>query len=171
MLVIFRGLPGTGKSFMVRHLVERRPGLHVLSRDVLRSALIPHPTWSDEEKALVDGLVVEMAGWLAGRGKDAVIDGAALSSAAGVDRLVSAAQAHGVPARIIECTCRQETALARIKGDDGSHLAGDRGEALYFKVKARFERVRHPVLTLDTDRGMEDNLREVLAYLEAGPAS
>ncbi len=168
MLVIFRGLPGTGKSYVVRHLVERRPGLHVLSRDVLRSALIPHPTFSDEEKALVDGLVVAMAGWLAGRGKDVVIDGAALSSAAGVDALVEAARAKGVAARIIECTCRQETALARIKGDEGSHLAGDRGEALYFKVKARFERVRHPVLTLDTDREVEDNLHTVLAFLETG---
>ncbi len=168
MLVIFRGLPGTGKSYVVRHLVERRPGLHVLSRDVLRSALIPHPTFSDEEKALVDGLVVAMAGWLAGRGKDVVIDGAALSSAAGVDALVEAARAKGVAARIIECTCRQETALARITGDEGSHLAGDRGESLYFKVKARFERVQHPVLTLDTDRGVEENLHALLAFLESG---
>lgn len=168
MLVIFRGLPGTGKSYVVRHLVERRPGLLILSRDVLRSALIPHPTWSDEEKAFVDELVVSMAGWLAGRGRDAVIDGAALSSATGVGRLVSAAEAHGAAARIIECVCRQETALARIKGDQGSHPAGDRGEALYFKVKERFERARHAVLTVDTDRGIEENLDRVLTYLETG---
>jgi predicted kinase len=168
VLVIFRGLPGTGKSYVVRHLVERRPGLHVLSRDVLRRALLPHPTWSDDEKAFVDELVAEMAGWLVGRGRDVVIDGAALSSAAGVDRLVSAAEAHGAAARIIECVCRQETALQRIKGDEGRHLAGDRGEALYFKVKSRFERVRHPLLVVDTDRGIEENLGQVLAYLTDG---
>jgi len=165
VLLIFRGLPGTGKTFLVRHLVERRPGLHVLSRDVLRGALIPLPTFSEEEKRLVDELVAAMAGWLVGRGKDVVIDGAALSSADGVHRLVKAAQAQNVPAKIIECVCRQETALARIRGDEGSHPAGDRGEALYFQVKARFQPVSEPTLTVDTDRGLEESLRAILDYL------
>jgi len=168
VLVIFRGLPGTGKSYIVRHLVERRPDLLVLSRDVLRSALFPHPTFSDEEKALVDGLVAAMAGWLTGRGKDVVIDGAALSSAAGVEQLVEAAKSRGAEARVVECVCSQETALARIKADEGSHLAGDRGEALYFKVKARFEPVPYPSLTVDTERGLDPNMEAVLAFLETG---
>ena len=168
MLIIFRGLPGAGKSYLVRHLLERRPDLMVLSRDVLRSALIPHPTFSDEEKSFVDGLVAAMAGWLTGRGKDVVIDGAALSSAAGVEQLVEAARSRGAESRIIECACRQETALARIKGDEGSHLAGDRGEALYFKVKGRFERIPYPSLEVDTDLGLEQNLEAVLAYLGGG---
>ena len=168
MLVIFRGLPGTGKSYIVRHLVQRRSDLLVLSRDVLRSALIPHPTFSDEEKALVDGLVAAMAGWLAGRGKDVVIDGAALSSAAGVEQLVEAAKSRGAPSRVVECVCSQETALARIRADEGSHLAGDRGEALYFKVKARFEPIPYPSLTVDTERGLEENLAAVLDFLRAG---
>ena len=165
MLLIFRGLPGTGKSFLVRHLVHRRPGFHVLSRDALRRALIPQPAFSEEEKSLVDELVAAMAGWLLGRGKNVVIDGAALSSAAGVDRLVKAARSQNAAAKIVECVCRQETALARIKGDEGSHLAGDRGEALYFQVKARFQPVPYPSLTVDTDLGLEENLRAILGYI------
>jgi len=168
VLVIFRGLPGTGKSYLIRHLVERRAGLHVLSRDVLRVAVIPHPAFSDEEKAFVDELVAAMAGWLTGHHRDVVIDGAALSSAAGVQQLVDSARGSGASVRIIECVCSQETALARIKGDEGSHLAGDRGEALYFRVKARFERLTHPCLTVDTDRGLEENLRSILAFLQTG---
>ncbi len=168
VLVIFRGLPGTGKSYIVRHLVERRPDLMVLSRDVLRSALIPHPTFSDEEKAFVDGLVAAMAGWLTGRGKDVVIDGAALSSAAGVEQLVEAARSRGAESRIVECVCRQETALSRIKGDEGSHPAGDRGEALYFKVKARFEPVAYACLTVDTEQPLDQTMAAVLRFLENG---
>jgi len=168
VLIIFRGLPGTGKSFLVRHLVDRRPGLHVLSRDVLRAAVIPHPTFSEAERGFIDELVAEMAGWLIGHDRDVVIDGAALSSAAGVTRLVKAAQDRGALARIIECVCRQETALARIKGDEGSHPAGDRGQALYFEVKARFAPVPHSSLTVDTDAGLEENLRAIVDYLERG---
>jgi predicted kinase len=165
VLVIFRGLPGTGKSFLVRHLIERRPGLHVLSRDMLRASVIPHPIFSDEEKELVDELIAVMAGWLVGRGKEVVIDGAALSSASGVDRLVKAAREQRGSAKIIECVCRQETALARIEADTGSHPAADRGEALYFRVKGRFQAVSHPSLTVDTDRGLEENLRAILDYI------
>jgi len=137
----------------------------VLSRDALRRALIPQPAFSEEEKSLVDELVAAMAGWLLGRGKNVVIDGAALSSAAGVDRLVKAARSQNAAAKIVECVCRQETALARIKGDEGSHLAGDRGEALYFQVKARFQPVPYPSLTVDTDLGLEENLRAILGYI------
>jgi predicted kinase len=165
VLLIFRGLPGTGKSFLVRHLADRRPGFLVLSRDALRGALIPRPTFSEEEKGLVDELVASMAGWLLGRGKDVIIDGAALSSAAGVDRLVKAARSQGASAKIVECVCRQETALARLTEDGGSHPAGDRGESLYFQVKARFQALPRPSLTVDTDLGLEANLRAILAYI------
>ena len=165
MLVIFRGLPGTGKSYLVRQLISRRPAFHVVSRDALRAAVFPHPTFSEEEKSLVDDLVCVMAGFLLEREKDVVIDGMALSSAARVGQLVQVAQLRKVPAKIVECVCRKDTALSRIAGDDGSHPAGDRGEALYVRVKARFQAISHPCLTVDTDKPTESNVDAILAYL------
>jgi predicted kinase len=166
MLVIFRGLPGTGKSHLVRQLIAQRPGFHVLSRDVLRAAVIARPVYTADEKALIDDLICRMAGFLLNKGRDVVIDGMALSSAARVEELVQIAATPGVPVRIIECVCRQDTALSRISGDDGSHPAGDRGESLYFEVKARWQPVAHPSLTVDTDRPCNDNLAGILAYLD-----
>jgi len=165
MLVIFRGLPGTGKSYLVRQLVAARPGFHVLSRDVLRTAVLPHPMYTAEEKSLVDDLVCSMTGFLLDHGRDVVIDGMALSSAARADELVQIAASRKVPVRIIECVCRQDTALSRIARDDGSHPAGDRGKALYFEVKSRFQPVAHPSLTVDTDCPNESNVSALLEYL------
>ncbi len=167
MLVVFRGLPGTGKSFLVRRLVAARPGLLVLSRDALRAAIVPRPSFSEEEKEMIDDLVVEASLFLLRRGRSVVIDGMALSSSHRVDAFVAAAAAAGAPCRIVECTCSEETALARIARDAGQHLAGDRGEKLYFEVKRRFEQVGHARLRVDTDGDPDQNLRSIMGYLDS----
>jgi hypothetical protein len=89
----------------------------------------------------------------------------ALSSAARVGQFVRAARERGSPFRIIECTCSPETALARIRRDTGAHLAGDRGEKLYFDRKASFQRIEEPFLLIDTDRDPAENLHDALGYI------
>jgi len=171
MLVIFRGLPGTGKSHLVRRIVAQRPTLLVLSRDTLRAALIAHPTFGEEEKSLVDDMIVSMAGFLMGRGRDVVIDGMALSSAARVAAFWDAAATRGVPARIIECVCREQTALERIGRDTGGHPAGDRGEGLYRAVKARYQTIQYPSLVVDTEKDTQASVRAILSYIQGGSPS
>ncbi len=171
MLIVFRGLPGTGKSHLVRLLVAARPGLLVLDRDSLRAGIIAHPDFGAEEKALVDDLIVSTAGFLLDRGRDVVIDGMALSSARRVQELSEAARARGAACRIVECSCSEPTALGRIARDGGTHPAGDRGEKLYREVKARFARIDLPCLTIDTEQDTAGNLQTILAYLDAaGPS-
>jgi predicted kinase len=167
MLVVFRGLPGTGKSHLVSALVGKRPGLLVLSRDSLRASIVPSPTFQADEKDLVDDLIVSMAGFLLRRGRDVVIDGMALSSASRVEEFVHAARSQGAELRIVQCECSEKTALARIARDGGAHPAGDRGESLYHETRKRFQPIAHPHLTLDTDRDTADILGQLLDYLPA----
>ena len=166
MLIIFRGLPGTGKTHLVRGLVRERPDLLVLSRDSLRAGIVPNPTFSSDEKGLVDDMIVAMAGFLLRRGRSVVIDGMALSSARRVEDFVHAARSMGAAFRIVECVCSETTALARLGRDQGGHPAGDRGKKLYFEVQARFEPIAHPFLTVDTDRGTQETLEQILAHLD-----
>jgi predicted kinase len=168
MLVLFRGLPGTGKTHLARLLVRSRPDLLVLSRDTLRENMIAHPTFSPEEKALVDELIQCMAGFLLGRGRAVLIDGMALSSAGRVEEFEAVARAHGADFKVIECVCAKTTALGRLSRDTGRHPAGDRGEALYYEVRARFQSLRGPSLTVDTDLDPAKNLADILHYLAGG---
>jgi predicted kinase len=168
MLVIFRGMPGTGKSFLVRRLAVRDPGWLILSRDVIRAGIIPRPDFGPEEKNLVDDLILSMTGFLLDRGRGVVIDGMALSSARRVEMLVQAAATRSIQYRIIECVCSESTALARIEKDLGIHPAGDRGRANYLEVKARFDRIEHPFLRVDTEGDAEENLRLILGFIRGG---
>jgi predicted kinase len=164
MLVVFRGLPGTGKSYLVKQLVAARPGFLVLSRDALRPSLIPHPSFSAEEKSLVDDLIVSMTGFLLDRGRDIVIDGMALSSSDRVEQLAACADSRHLPVAVIECVCSEATALSRIEGD-ADHPAGDRGEALYREVKRRFQPLARPSLVVDTEPPTSGNLERILVQL------
>jgi predicted kinase len=168
MLIVFRGLPGTGKSRLVRRLVKRKLELLVLSRDSLRSSIVVRPDFGPEEKTLVDDLIVVMAGFLLDRGRNVVIDGMALSSARRVRELAETARSRGKPCHVIECICSEVMALHRIGHDRGGHPAGDRGEGLYHEVKARFEQIAPPFLTIDTERDTGENLQAIVDYIGMG---
>jgi predicted kinase len=169
MLVIFRGLPGTGKSFLVRKLVERRPEVLVLSRDALRESVVAHPDYGEEEKALIDDLIVRAAAFLLSRGRSVVIDGMALSSAARVRQFVEAAAEAEAAWRIVECRASEAAALSRLAADRGRHPAGDRGFELYYAVKARFQALPWPCLAVDGEADPAGNVDRIIAYMD-GPA-
>ena len=165
MLVVFRGLPGTGKSHLVSALVQEKPGFLVLSRDTLRASMFPHPTFGQEEKNLVDDVIVVMTEFLLARQRDVVIDGMALSSSHRVEQFARAAESRGALFRLIQCVCAEKTALDRIARGRDTHPAGDRGEKLYLETRERFEPVPHPFLTVDTDENSAFSLALILGYL------
>ncbi len=167
MLVVFRGLPGTGKTHLVRRLVRARPELLVLSRDSMRANVIARPTFAADEKTLIDDMILLMAGFLLDRGRGVVIDGMALSSASRVEEFARTAESRGTPLLIVECTCSEATALERLRRDKGGHPAGDRGEALYFEVKSRWEQAARPVLKVDTEGDAAPALAAILERMEA----
>lgn len=150
---------------MVRMLLQAAPSWLVLSRDTLRAAIICRPTFSAEEKSLVDGLILEAAGYLLAQGRDVVIDGMALSSADLISRLARAAEAAHAPCRIVECVCSEAAALERITRDAGAHPAGDRGAALYHAVKARYQQISLPFLRIDTEEDAGQNLARILDFI------
>jgi predicted kinase len=127
--------------------------------------MLPHPTFGQDEKDLIDDMIVSMAEFLLGRQRDVVIDGMALSSARRVEQFVRAAESCGAQVRSIQCVCAEKTALDRIARDRDAHPAGDRGETLYLEIRRRFEPVDHPFLTVNTDENTAFSLALILGYL------
>ncbi|MHA1608193.1 MAG: adenylyl-sulfate kinase [Candidatus Freyarchaeota archaeon] len=75
------GLPGSGKSTIARALQsmlrERGINVQVLSTDILRKVVTPNPTYSEEEREIVYGVLVFIAKLLNDNGVNVIIDATA----------------------------------------------------------------------------------------------
>jgi len=164
-LIVFRGYQGVGKSFLIHSVVERAPECFLLSRDELRTAIIPRPGFGAAEKRLVDSMILRMADYLLSEGGRVIIDGMVLTSKSFLDALISTAEKTASPHYLIECYCRDQTALKRIRMSAEHHPARDRNENSYFRVKERYEPVDYPRLMVDTEDDIELNVGKIMEYI------
>lgn len=166
------GLPGTGKSTLARALVERFGGF-VLDKDVIRPALFG-PSQIDytvEQDDFCQDVMLETADYLLKRKANlhVFLDGRPFSRKYQRERVRAVACQIGTPLAVIECTAKQETALARIRRDleSAKHLAANRTEELYFVKKQDFERepLTESRLTLDSEENLEKSIEKAQQYL------
>jgi adenylylsulfate kinase len=72
------GLPGSGKSVISQALLEKllHQGIQaqILSSDLLRKAVTPNPTYTQQERDLLYGILVEVARLLTEYGVNIIID-------------------------------------------------------------------------------------------------
>jgi len=161
------GLPGTGKSTLARTLADELGGV-VLSKDTLRAALFPagFVEYSTEQDDFVQDLMQRTAEYLLTKRPQLTVffDGRTFSRAYQIDRVIALAERLGASWRIIECVCPEETARQRIEAAN-EHPAKNRTFELYLKVRAEFEQITRPKLTVDTSRAGDAAFSEARAYL------
>lgn len=172
MLLIMAGLPGTGKSTLARAVAERT-GAVVLDKDHIRAALFPAEAieYSREQDDFVLRVMLKVAGWMLRKQtpRIVILDGRPFAKKYQLDLVINFAEWLKAPWRIVECTCREETARRRLQEAD--HPAADRVFELYQSVKSEWEEITRPKLSLNTELPLEENLARILAYLDASGES
>jgi predicted kinase len=167
-VIIFTGLPGTGKSTLAEQ-VARTVGAPAFAADWLMGALKPALVKLDRAEYLA--VRAELLATLVTRqlrlGQDAVVD--ALVSESEVTAWRAAAARFSARWYLIECICsdegiHRERIEGRIRGIPGWHEVGwDFVE----RMRAELSGLTAIRLTIDAMEPVADNLRRVLDYISA----
>ena len=169
MLIIFTGLPASGKSAVAQRLRTSLDAV-LLDKDVVRGCLFAgHIEYERPQDDLCVTIMYEVAAYhLRKRPQVPVIlDGRTYSRRYQIDAVKQAAETMQVPACFIECVCAPETAKLRLDTDAGTHPAQDRNYELYLRSRAAAEPIAEPRLVLDTDKlDVETCLQRVLAHIQ-----
>ncbi len=171
LLIVFAGLPGTGKSTLSRAAAR-----------ALRAVYLDKATGKDAVLRLARELKLERADALAGPlsyellpdlARDNLQIGLSvvLDSPAGYrefrERVGRLAQSAKVELKVIECICSDEALLRDRVEARGRELPASRDDdwAGYQSTRARFEGLTERRLVVDTAEPVAVNLRKIMSYL------
>lgn len=170
MLVVMAGLPGTGKSTLARSLAGPLHAV-VLDKDAIRAALFPQEwiEFSPEQDDFVVRIMLRTANYLLEKdtGQNILLDGRPFSRRYQLEEVTDFARRLGIPWRVVECTCSQRTAEARIAAQD-NHPAADRTVELYRRLRDSFEAIPEPKTVIDTEEPLAQCVQACLADLGRG---
>jgi predicted kinase len=167
VLVVFSGLPGTGKSELAQGLA-RRLHIPVLSVDPVEAALLRAGIPQSFETGLAAYLVVEaLADAQLALGADVIVD-AVNSVEPAKEMWRKLASQHGVPLRVIECRCSDE---ARHRERLATRRRGISGlpEPSWETVQQRrreFTPWVEPHLSVDAVASSASNVERILEWLQ-----
>jgi len=161
MLIAITGLPGTGKSTFARALAERLEALH-LNTDIIRDALNLRGQYDVSSKEKIYDEMQRRTVAALSEGRTVVVDGTFYKQALRAQFEALAEQHHHtvqwIEIRAEEAVIRQRMAKKRQYSEADFDV--------YLQIKAKFEPLQQPHLTLWSDRmSVEEMVRHTLEHI------
>jgi predicted kinase len=171
-LIVFSGLPGTGKSSLAE-AVGRRLGMPVFSKDVLEAAIIrAGMTEHEDARQQLGWAGYELLTTLATRqlrlGQSAILDSVA-STPSIRNAWRALAHTQGAVWRVIECVCSDEEMHRSRLENRKRNIHGWRSSSWeeVERVRGYFTPWQEEHLTVDAMATFGENIDSVLQYLSA----
>jgi predicted kinase len=170
-LIVFAGLPGTGKTSLARAVARELAAVY-LDKDTIKECILAQAAELKVEQGeklagpLSYELLVSLARDNLTLGLSVVLDSPAAYQLFR-DKVKQLARAVRADLRLIECICTDEKLLRQHvegRGPDAPAFR-TRDWATYQRERAQFERLTDRRLVVDTAESVATNLRKVLRYL------
>jgi DegV family protein with EDD domain len=168
VLVTLSGLPGSGKSFLARRIVARRP-LAVVESDHLRRVLFHAPTHSRPESTRLFAAIHELLDRLLSRGVPTLLDATNLKEE---HRRILYGIAGKNNARLVIVQTRAPEGVIRrrLRARAAGRDPHDRSQAdiqTYRRLRAEAEPIQREHLVVDTTGDIEQAVEGVLRKIES----
>ena len=167
VLVVVSGLPGTGKSFFCRRLVERLPAI-ILESDSLRRLLFQQPDYSQLESTRLFKAIRLLAERLLRRGFCIIIDATNLSEH---HREYFYSIAEHLDVKLVVISVEAPSSLVRKRLAERSGNLAESSEAdwnVYTKMKPTVDKITRKHYVADTSRDINPVIDKVMREIGRG---
>ena len=165
-LIVISGLPGTGKSYFSRRLVERHPCV-IIESDVLRKTLFPRPSYSAwESQHLFQALHILIEGLLS-KGFPLLLDATNLIEHHR-ERLYRIADRLGLKLIVVQVEAPVELVQQRLR-DRVQGASQDKSDAdwvVYQRMKPKAQRIRRNYFAVNTARDITPVINKIIRELK-----
>jgi predicted kinase len=167
VLMVMVGLPGTGKSYLVRE-VAQRVSVDIVQTDEIRRTLVARPEYTPEENQRVFTEAHRESERLLRQGHSVVFD-ATNVYARGRRILYNIAKSTGARLLIVRTDAPDATVMERLNHRALGADPSDRSQAgwdVYVRMKSRFEPIKQPHLRVDTSQDVLPAVQEIAQFIQ-----
>lgn len=164
MLILVRGLPGSGKTKIAEEISKRLNAL-LLSTDRIRKKIFKKPKYKESEKWLIYRIMFLLTDEFL-KNKISVILDAVFSKQFSIIQAKKIAKKNKTAFKIIEVRCQEDILLKRIgerikKGD-----LSDADKRIYFKIKKEFKPIKEKHVIINNSEGFKKTKEKIKKFLK-----